>query len=456
MGQLPSRIWCICTEDLETGEKRDFVLEECYTEFPKYAKDFDRFIAHNAIGYDIPVLSGRTEFSCTLNQVVDTLVFSKIMNPDRLGGHSLESWGERFKFPKGDWTDFSRYSPEMLKYCRRDVDLLRKVYFRLKQEQNHYKVPDKAIRSEHTIKYLINQQGINGFAVDTDAIDRMHKEVSDRANALELAILKNFKPIAKPFKGNPEDSIVTPKYKKDGTLSVVGLKFLEDDWDKVDGPITRIEWVPFDLHSPRQVVERMNKLGWKPEDKTKGHIEAIKKYKRGEIDKEALEKFQEYGWKVNEKNLQTLPEDAPEQARHIADYVMLNSRRKLIEQQWWPNIQPDGRIHGYCDPLGAGTHRMTHNGPNMANIPSVLLDKKTGEPLKGFEGRYGWDSRACFTVADTSTHVLFGTDASGLELRMLAHFMGDPEYVQAVLGDPHTVNQHAAGLDTRAQAKTFI
>lgn len=460
LGKLPDKIFCICTEDLETGEQRDFVGEECYTKFPEYASQFDKFIAHNAIGYDVPVLSGLTDFKCKLSQVIDTLVFSKIMNPDRLGGHSLKSWGERFKFPKGDWTDFSKFSPGMLKYCRQDTSILRKVYFRLKQEQSHYSVPWKAIQSEHIVAYHIVNQGWNGFAVDIDAIDRLHAEVSSKADALELSILRNFKPIPKPFKGTPEKSIVIPKYKQDGSLSIVGLKFLGDDWTKVNGPLTRIEWVPFDLHSPKQVVERMNRLGWNPEDKTKGHIEALKEYSRKKKltpeEQDRLDNFKIYGWKVNEKNLSSLPEDAPEPARHIADYVMLNSRRKLIEQQWWPNIQEDERIHGYCDPLGAGTHRMTHNGPNLANIPAVLESKETGKALKGFDGRYGWDSRNCFTVSDPEKYSLVGTDASGLELRMLAHFMGDPEYVKAVLGDPHTVNQKAAGLDTRAQAKTFI
>ena len=48
-------------------------------------------------------------------------------------------------------------------------------------------------------------------------------------------------------------------------------------------------------------------------------------------------------------------------------------------------------------------------------------------------------------------------DASGLELRMLAHYMNDPSYTREVLdGDIHTANQKSAGLPTRDQAKTFI
>ena len=60
-------------------------------------------------------------------------------------------------------------------------------------------------------------------------------------------------------------------------------------------------------------------------------------------------------------------------------------------------------------------------------------------------------------------NVLVGADASGLELRMLAHYMKDENYVKTVTEgsskdgtDVHTVNQKAAGLETRDQAKTFI
>ena len=52
---------------------------------------------------------------------------------------------------------------------------------------------------------------------------------------------------------------------------------------------------------------------------------------------------------------------------------------------------------------------------------------------------------------------LVGFDASGLELRMLAHYMNDKEFTNVLLTeDIHTRNQLAAGLETRPQAKTFI
>jgi len=90
------------------------------------------------------------------------------------------------------------------------------------------------------------------------------------------------------------------------------------------------------------------------------------------------------------------------------------------------------------------TGRMTHAKPNLANIVSA------SKP-------YGADLRGCWTVENVNTHCLVGMDAKGLELRMLAHYMQDDNFIEEVIdGDPHTYNQNAAGLETRAQAKTFI
>jgi DNA polymerase I-like protein with 3'-5' exonuclease and polymerase domains len=53
--------------------------------------------------------------------------------------------------------------------------------------------------------------------------------------------------------------------------------------------------------------------------------------------------------------------------------------------------------------------------------------------------------------------VLLGIDASGLEIRMLAHYMNDKDYTNEILnGDIHTANQKLARLESRDTAKTFI
>jgi DNA polymerase I-like protein with 3'-5' exonuclease and polymerase domains len=138
--------------------------------------------------------------------------------------------------------------------------------------------------------------------------------------------------------------------------------------------------------------------------------------------------------------------DIPE-AKLIAEYLMLQKRVAQIES-WLEAVKDDGRVHGKVITNGAVTGRMTHSSPNMAQIPNA-------------GSIYGHECRECWTVEDGN--VLVGCDASGLELRMLAHYMKDEGYVRTVTEgsskdgtDVHTVNQRAAGLATRDNAKTFI
>lgn len=137
---------------------------------------------------------------------------------------------------------------------------------------------------------------------------------------------------------------------------------------------------------------------------------------------------------VNEKTLAALTH-IPE-AELVLEYLTLQKRLGMVNS-WIDAYASDGRVHGRVNTCGAITGRMTHSSPNMAQIPSESL------------------YRECWTVPEG--HALIGIDASGLELRMLAHYMQDEAYTNEILtGDIHTTNQQAAGLETRNQAKTFI
>ena len=171
----------------------------------------------------------------------------------------------------------------------------------------------------------------------------------------------------------------------------------------------------FNIGARQQIAKRLQSLGAKFTKKTeKGSIV---------IDEGTLASIE-------------LPE-----AALCAEYLMLQKREGLLNG-WFKHQQEDGRIHGRVITNGAVTGRMTHHSPNMAQIPS------TSAP-------YGTECRSCFTVEDGN--VLVGIDASGLELRMLAHYMRDDAYTDQLLnGDIHTFNMKAAGLTNRDQAKTMI
>ena len=172
---------------------------------------------------------------------------------------------------------------------------------------------------------------------------------------------------------------------------------------------------PFNPGSRKQIAERLIEKGWKP----KKHTE------KGAVI-------------VDETTLEGL--NFPE-AKAIAEYLMLQKRIAQITS-WLDALGKDGRVHGRVITNGAVTGRMTHMSPNLAQVPN------SGSP-------YGVECRELWTVE--KGYKLVGIDASGLELRMLAHYMNDDAYTSEVVsGDIHTANQKAAGLETRNQAKTFI
>jgi len=161
---------------------------------------------------------------------------------------------------------------------------------------------------------------------------------------------------------------------------------------------------------------------------------------------------EKYGWrprthtetgraKIDEKVLKSMK--YPE-ATVLGRYLLVEKRASQIDQ--WLKYEKDGIIHGGVNTNGTVSGRMSHSKPNLAQVPAVRAEY--GERMRGLFGptRKGW--------------VQVGADASGLELRMLAHFLSqwdEGEYAKVILeGDVHTFNQHAAGLETRDQAKTFI
>ena len=377
-------IWLAVTKVAETGEIK------CHTRVETLLSILQdrrlKIVAHNGIGFDFPILNRLWTTKIPLSRCVDTLVMSRLMNPNREGGHSLGAFGERFGFPKGDFTDFDGgLTDEMRDYCIQDVNLLEKVYHSLVQEQKHLNFSQESVDLEHTVAAIIQQQVRRGFKLDLPKAMGLLTSLKGRMASIEEDLQSVFRPI------------ITERYsEKTG-------KRLKDNVEV------------FNPGSRQQIARRLQELGWKPEKFTeKGQVI---------VDETVLEG-------VN------IPE-----ARLIAEYLLIQKRVAQVES-WLESVSEDGRVHGKVITNGAVTGRMTHQSPNMAQVPS------SSSP-------YGHECRDVWTVQEG--YKLVGADASGLELRMLAHYMRDQDYVREVCeGDIHTKNQKAAGLETRPQAKTFI
>ena len=96
---------------------------------------------------------------------------------------------------------------------------------------------------------------------------------------------------------------------------------------------------------------------------------------------------------------------------------------------WLKLCTSASRIHHHCS-VGCATFRMAHNKPNLAQVPS------------------GPEFRRLFTA--TPGQVMVGADLSGIELRMLAHYLARYDggrYADILLnGDIHQVNADKIGI----------
>jgi DNA polymerase I-like protein with 3'-5' exonuclease and polymerase domains len=405
-----TKIHCIVAQDVETQKVYTFPpdkLQEGY----KFLSQADTLVGHNIIGFDIPMVHKFSDVNLSSIPVIDTLVLSRLFNPNRDGGHSLEKWGYKLGYHKIDFSDYLNYSEDMLTYCIRDVNLNMAVLKELRKESKGF--GRECIDIEQKIAGIIKQQETNGFKFDTEHGLVLLAELREKKQAIEDEVHSTFKPKW------VDDKVVTPYVRKDGQLSKRGLT--DDEYARclntLDfSPFMRQSLQEFNLGSRKQIGEYLIDFGWKPD------------------------RFTPTGQPiVDEKTLSAITHI--HEANLIAQFLLLQKRIAQIDS-WIDATEEDGRVHGFVIPNGAITGRMTHRSPNMAQVPSS-------------HSPYGKECRACWIVEDKN--VLLGVDASGLEIRMLAHYMNDEEYTNEILnGDIHTANQQLAQLESRDKAKTFI
>lgn len=451
-GLNPSVIWCIVCKDIDSGEI--FIFTDMF-EFAEFSKRVTLWVGHNIIPFDVPVINRLTLANIDYHKCLDTLILSRLLNVQLLGGHSLESWGVRLGYSKGDFNDWSKLSQEMIDYCVRDVELSLKVYERLTKKLSG-EAWTKPIELEHRIQILCNEMTSNGFAFDIDKATTMMSDLEEQLAVLDEQILRDF-----PTRVLPLTSVETPVITASGTLHKGKFRWYPGNVDTDFSPgceYQRIQYEEFNPRSPKQVIDRIGAY-WSPIDKTKAHIEELRKRKP---DKNRLAHFEIYGYKINEDNLTTLSDDAPPAAKLLVKRLLLDSRLRSLTE--WTNLCVEGKIHGQFNPLGAWTQRATHGKPNMANIATSKSLKYTTDELKELAINYGTKMRELWTVSDPK-HYLVGTDADSIQLRILAHYMKEQEFTDALVAgkkkdktDVHSLNQRKLGdvCSTRDNAKTFI
>jgi DNA polymerase-1 len=459
----PSRIWCVVCREVATNKVHTFLnLDSDQKErekFHEFQKTVSLWIAHNGVGFDLPVLVafGLVPAS-SLARCVDTLVVSRTVDYNIEGGHSLDAWGKRLGARKSSFHDFSQLTQEMVDYCVQDTLVTLRLFNRFKPVIFNAKWA-KALRVEHDMVVICNDMKTNGFYFEIDKARGFMADIEKEMGAIE----KEFQDLFPPQLAEVEPIKYTVTA-KGGENHHVRKSRETYPLVQVDGGfLRRYVYSSFDPASPKDRIDRMWEAGWEPTSRTKGHIEHLRQGKNRDVSKDV--KFNRYGWKMNEENLATLPDTAPEGARKLAMWVTLQGR-KLILKQWLDAYnERTHRLHGSFLHIGSWTGRMSHNDPNSANIFSPFH----GEPKSAVEvvkKKFDGPLRATWSVPKGK--FLVGTDAEGIQLRILAHTLGNKAYALAIdqgkkedKTDIHNVNMRSLNGNSfvcrdRDTAKTFI
>ncbi len=422
-----TQIWLAVAIDADTGEVHKFRESEM-SAFGELLVNANELIGHNIIMYDNPVVERILGIKLTA-KMTDTLVISRMMFPDRFNkknpikNHSLAAWGEALGHPK---IDFTTNMMELAK--ERTPKDEWQALLKWKKTNAFQCPPNDTVGMEEWLSFMMDY-----CAQDVKVNEEVYRKQFDW-------IKRNEKPIAleniatkicarQVLNGWGYDAAAGEDLQRhlimDKAQALDNLRqhfptIVNERISEKTGKTLKPEVIEFNPGSHPQVYARLN------EKYDNNFVTPMTENGSPQCDSIVLNQYKD-----------RMPE--------INDILIYRDIQKLEGQvKSWneaSDASVDGRIHGQINVQGATTGRCTHSGPNMAQVSG---DKRA---------RSLW-------VPHHNGEVILGADLSGLELRMLAHYMAvydEGAYAQEILnGDIHTTNQKAAGLPTRNHAKTFI
>lgn len=129
-GLKPSKIHMLGIMDFKTKVYESYIGEDEVPLGLMRLAEADRIVGHNFRGYDAKVIRKLTEGLIDLpdEKIDDTVEIARALFPE-MKSHRLATWGEILGFPKLDYQGgFEEFTPEMVPYCQRDVELNAALY----------------------------------------------------------------------------------------------------------------------------------------------------------------------------------------------------------------------------------------------------------------------------------------------------------------------------------------
>jgi DNA polymerase-1 len=444
-----SKVYVLCTEDTDTGEQLQY--SDYDSDLPPLQEGLEALkqakilVGHNIIGYDLMVLKYLLEWEPAESTTLwDTLIMSQVNRYKRGHLHKLAAWGDKLKFPKGDYNDWTNYNKEMLKYCIQDVSLNVKVYQNLVEEVKStvainplYKL---GLQTEMEFAVIEAEIRSNGWLFDVPKANSLLQEIESRMETIRADLEPRIGMVT--VKVDKADEFKTPAWRKDGYYNAVTAKYFNidaitgrDEYSRlVDGPYCRIAFEQGNLSSDKVLKSWLFSLGWEPDE-----------YNREKLNGNWVNT----GPKLTDTSLAKLGEVG----NQVSEYNTLKNRRGIIAG--WLEASRNGRLHGNMWTVGTPTFRCRHEV--IANLPSVALDKEDN-PIGGAAGGYGYDMRSLFICEEGK--VVVGADSSGNQMRGLCHYINNDEFTNEVInGDVHQRNADTLSLvvpTPRKKAKPFL
>lgn len=421
----PDDLFIITAIDIDTGERLAAKLDEC-EQLARKLYNADVLVGHNIFSFDLPALQktlgwwDRLEHPGDIDTMIaGRLIWSNLFEEDArrgkggatlpknlYGSHSLKAYGMRLGVMKDDYSGgFDEFNEEMYEYAKQDVEVTLALYERILAEN----YSSQALALEMSVAKLMARQERTGFSFDVQSAEVLLRDLMMEQSTIHARLQAAFGSWEVP------GELFTPKANNSKLGYVKGVETRKPSKTVVFNPASR-----------DHIANRLKVLfNWDPKAFTDGG--------KPKVDETILlNLYEANGWEV---------------CKDLADNFMIEKRLGQLSDgnQAWLKKQQGGKIHGRVITNGAVSGRATHSHPNVAQVP-------------GNRAPFGERCRSLFMAPHG--RVLVGSDASGLELRCLAHYlgvMGDPSYAETVVnGDIHTANQEAAGLPSRDQAKTFI
>ena len=396
-----TKIHCIVLKDIDTNEVLTLSNDTAIDKL----SNAELIIGHNIIKFDIPVLEKIYNFK-TKAKVFDTLVATRLIWSDLMESDMKRVHSKDFPRKLVNKHSLKAWGVRLGNY-KQEFETDWKEF---SDEMLEYCVQDVEVTHNLYQKILEKKYSEQSLELEHAVATLIAKQerygvLFDKEKATKL--YANLSEQRDKIKREMEETFKPKVIKRVSEKTGKPLK------DKV---------VEFNPSSRMHIAERLiEKYNWKPKDFTPDGKP-----------------------KVDDTVLNSL--DYPE-AKLLAKYFLLEKRIGMLAEgnQAYLKLERNGRLHGTVNTNNAVTGRATAMKPNLQQVPSVSVP-------------YGKEFRELFTVPKGK--VLIGIDVSGLELRLLGHYIAKFDggaYADIVVnGDIHTTNQHNAGLETRDQSKRFL